>query len=101
VFFYGCANTIETRKIKMEESRPVGSSVEGIVYYKTQLMKIQYGFTAIVNDKGELLGTAENGKCRKIVQKEVIKVLPNYGESRVIINKPSGWNIEKFSVTIK
>ena len=97
----GCSHTFETSKFDTSSWQAQGKSVEGVVYYEPQLVKIQYSFTTLVDKKGNLLGTAEGDSCKKVVQKEEIKVLPNYNEPRVIINKPSNWATGKFSVGLK
>lgn len=96
----GCANKFETRKFDSLSWTTGPEAVEGVIYYEPRLVKIHYKFTALVSTAGELLGMAPHG-CAMILQKQEIRVLPNFTEPRVIINRPSYFASGKLGVVLK
>ncbi len=93
-----CSSTFKTSKFDTGAWRPVGESVEGIVYYEPHQVLITYEFTALV-EKGNLIGTAQSGACARIIQKQELVIEPNFNEPRILLNKPSAFSSGKLSVT--
>ena len=77
-----------------------GDAINGVVYYEPQLVNIRYEFTALVGENGKVIGTAEDGKCKRVIQKEEITIHPNFNEPRVLIYDPSWFASGKFGVTL-
>lgn len=97
---FGCANQFQTSRFDMDKWEPKGNAVNGVIYYEPQLVRITYMFTTLVDEKGKILGTAADGTCERTIQKEEISVQPNYGEPRILINKPSLFASGKLEVTL-
>lgn len=97
---FGCANQFQTSRFDMDKWEPKGNAVNGVIYYEPQLVKITYTFTTLVDEKGNILGTAADGACERMIQKEEISVQPNYSEPRILINKPSLFASGKLGVTL-
>lgn len=95
----GCTSSFKTSKFDANEWKPTGNAVEGIVYYEPRHVKLTYMFTALVKD-GVLVGTADQGRCAKVVQKEEIVMEPNLAEPRVLLNSPGPLSTGKLSVTL-
>ena len=97
----GCTSTFKTSKFNLKEWKPEGESVEGIVYYEPHQVRVTYTFTALVKkDDGSLIGTAEEGKCARVIQKQEIVIEPNFAAPRVLINVPGPLATSKLSVTL-
>lgn len=95
----GCTSSFKTSRFDAKEWKPAGNEVEGIVYYEPRQVKITYSFTALVKD-GVLIGTADQGRCARVVQKEEIVLEPNLSEPRVLLNSPGPLSNGKLSVTL-
>lgn len=96
----GCAGHIETVKIDPNTMQVLGGGVGGVVYYEPRLVKLTYEFTQLLDKDKELIGSAENGTCKKIIQKEEIVTLPDYQSPRAVLYKPSWFSSNEFGVTL-
>ena len=95
----GCTSSFKTSKFDAQKWEATGNAVEGIVYYEPRHVKLTYMFTALVKD-GVLVGTAEQGRCARVVQKEEIVMEPNLSEPRVLLNSPGPLSTGKLSVAL-
>jgi hypothetical protein len=64
------------------------------------LVKLRYEFTQLVDKDKGLLGSADEGTCRRVVQKEEIVTLPDYQNARAILHKPSWFSAAEFGATL-
>jgi hypothetical protein len=94
-----CSSTFKTAKFDATNWRPVGEQVEGLVYYEPHQVLVTYEFTALT-DKGNLIGTADDKTCARIIQKQEIVIEPNFNEPRVLLNQPSPFSGNKLAVTL-
>jgi len=96
----GCASYIETVRINPNTLQVEGEGVKGVIYYPPRLVKIRYELTQLVDDKKGLVGTSEDGSCRRTIQKEEITTLPDYSKPMAILHKPSWFASSDFGVTL-
>lgn len=102
VIITGCSHRFETVEIDGKTLTPKGTArLEGVIYYEPQLVKHIYEYTALADPKGNLLGTAEGGQCKRAVQKEEVVILPDYSRPMAIMYKPSIFAAGTFGVTLK
>jgi hypothetical protein len=94
-----CSSTFMTSKFDRAQWAPTGKAVEGIVYYEPRQVIVTYQFTALIDDKGKFLGTAEDGACKRTIQKEEIVVEPNFNEPLILLNRPSPFSSNKLNVS--
>jgi hypothetical protein len=100
VVFAGCASYIETVKIDPKTLKVAGPGVEGIVYYEPMLVKLRYEFTQMLDKDRGLVGSSDEGTCRRVVQKEEVITLPDYQNARAILHKPSWFSAAEFGATL-
>ena len=96
----GCASYIETVKIDPTTLKVAGPGVSGVVYYEPMLVKLRYEFTQLVDKEKGLIGSSDEGSCRRVVQKEEVVTLPDYQNARAILHKPSWFAGAEFGVTL-
>lgn len=96
----GCASRIETVRIDPATLKIAGSGVEGIVYYEPMLVKLRYEFTLLVDKDTGLIGSSDEGTCRRVIQKEEVVTLPDYQNARAILHKPSWFSAAEFGATL-
>lgn len=95
-----CSSTFVTSRFDKTKWAPTGQAVEGIVYYEPRQVIVTYEFTALTDKEGKLIGTAIEGKCKKILQKQEIMIEPNFDEPMVLLNRPSPFSTSKLSVSL-
>jgi len=100
VTFAGCASRIETVRIDPVTLKVTGPGVEGVVYYEPMLVKLRYEFTQLVDKDKGLIGSSDEGTCRRVLQKEEIVTLPDYENARAILHKPSWFSAAEFGATL-
>lgn len=96
----GCASSIKSQPFDTGTWKPTGESVEGIVYYAPQYMKITYEFSTRVDKEGKVLGTADGRSCVPVIQKEEVQIMPDYSRAYVLIHEPGFFTASKFSATL-
>jgi len=96
----GCASHIETVRINKNTLSPEGQSIPGIIYYEPKLVKIRYEFTQLTDKEKGFLGSADDGSCKRIIQKEEIVTLADYTKPLAILHKPSPFSSTEFGVTL-
>ena len=96
----GCAGKFQTARFDTGKWEVTGNSINGVVYYEPQLVKVTYEYTSLVDNNGKYIGTYKEHKCRKVIQKEELAIYPNYGEPRVILYEPALLASNDFSVNI-
>lgn len=96
----GCAATIESRSLKAGDLAPEAPPIRGIVHYPPTLMKVTYEYSARVDDKGNVLGTADSNTCKAIIQKEELQVLPDFDRPMALLNRPAALANSKFSAAL-
>jgi hypothetical protein len=94
-----CSSTFKTARFDLVKWQPIGEPVEGLVYYEPHQVVVTYEFTALT-DKGNLIGTAEEGACARIIQKQDLVIEPNFGNPQVILNLPSPFSNNKLTVNL-
>ncbi|MDM0077079.1 hypothetical protein QTH90_21905 [Variovorax sp. J2P1-59] len=96
----GCASRIETVRIDPTTLKVAGPGVEGVVYYEPMLVKVRYEFTQLLDKDKGLIGSSDEGTCRRVVQKEEVVTLPDYQNARAILHKPSWFSATEFGATL-
>lgn len=96
----GCASYIETVKVNPDTLQAIGRGVDGVMYYEPKLVKVRYEFTQLVDKDKGLLGSSNEGTCKRVIQKEEIVTLPDYQNPRAILHKPSWFSATEFGVTL-
>lgn len=100
VVLTGCASRIETVRIDPVTLKVMGSGVEGVVYYEPMLVKLRYEFTQLIDKDKGLIGSSDEGTCRRVLQKEEVITLPDYKNARAILHKPSWFSAAEFGATL-
>jgi hypothetical protein len=99
VFLTACAGNVQTSALTPEQLTP-GSSHEGVVFFLPHLVKLTYAFTARVDDKGNVVGTAADKGCTSVIQKEEVTMLPDLAHPMLIKNASGLFSAAKFNVTL-
>lgn len=94
----GCSSSFYTARIDTKKWEVTGEKLEGVVYYEPHQVLITYSYSALV-DKGIHLGTADEGKCVPIIQKQELAIEPNFSDPKVLLNKTSPFAAGKLSAT--
>jgi hypothetical protein len=90
-----CAGTVTTSKLS-----PTAERTKGVIFYAPTYAKMTYAFTAYVDDKGKLVGTAADRACKPTIQKEEVQLVADL-EKPYVVNLSSGFfNANKLGVTI-
>jgi hypothetical protein len=98
--FSGCASHIETVRIDPKTLKVAGPGIEGVIYYEPMLVKLRYEFTQLVDKDKGLIGSSDEGTCRRVVQKEEVVTLPDYQNAKAILHQPSWFSTAEFGVTL-
>lgn len=93
----GCANGFETRPY---DSAKDSVSINGVKYYEPKVFKVSYTLTTLIDNNGNLKGTAANNTCAPVLQKQELVVMPDYANPRVLINKPALLSSGKLGITM-
>jgi hypothetical protein len=94
-----CAGNVVTTALPPDALKE-GRTIDGVVFYPPQYMKLTYAFTARTDEKGKLLGTAEDKKCVPIVQKEEVSIMPDLSHPLALRNSSGAFSAAKFAVTL-
>lgn len=100
VLLSGCASRLETVRIDPATLKVAGPGVEGVVYYDPVLVKLRYEFTQLIDKDKGLIGSSDEGSCRRVIHKEEIVTLPDYQSARAILHKPSWFSAAEFGATL-
>lgn len=94
-----CAGNVTTR-VLTPASLNSGTPFEGVVFYPPQYIKLTFAYSALLNDKGEVLGTAEKQTCMAVVQKEEVTLMPDLERPMLMSNSSGLFSAAKFNVTL-
>ena len=85
----GCSSTFETRPFN--EKTDGSGILNGIAYYETQMVIINYVFTQLIDAKNNnaVIGDLASKTCTPAVAKNDIQFLPDPSKKMVIIQHPS------------
>lgn len=96
-FLSGCATSFATRPYVAQDD---AKDLPGILYYPPGVMRITYAYTLLTDKDGSVQGSATEGTCRQMVQKEELQVLPDYTHPRVFLNTSSPLSSGKVGVSL-
>jgi hypothetical protein len=97
-----CAAHLETRPLDPKTGQPdlTKAALEGVVYYQPQYVQVTHSFTELVDKDGKRVDSTAGKKCKQVVQKEEIPIMPDY-EKPYVIGQTGGFlNGNKFGVTL-
>ncbi|TMA45095.1 MAG: hypothetical protein E6J71_13385 [Deltaproteobacteria bacterium] len=95
----GCTSEFRIKAVdstRLDDYKKDG--VNGVLFYQPQYMKTTYVFTTLVDKKGAVVGEAEKKTCTPVIQKEEIRIMPDFDHPWVILSEPSMFARGQFSV---
>lgn len=92
-----CSSNIAVGEFSGYETPP-GKTLPGITFYEPALFVVEYSYTQYVDPQTKEIGTLP---CQPILQKTELRVLPDFEQKRIILNRPSIFSSTEFSVTLK
>ncbi len=93
----GCSAKFKTAKFDIDAWTIKSQPIEGIVYYEPHQVLITYEFTALIDKDGKFIGTSNENKCKRVIQKQELAIEANFNEPRVLLNEPSPFAEGKLS----
>jgi hypothetical protein len=100
VLLPGCAGNVRTIALA-PGALAAGSSHAGVVYYEAQYLKLTYAYTARIDEKSGVVGTADARTCVPIVQKEEVALMPDLTRPMLIRNDAGFLSAARFAVSLK
>ena len=95
----GCTSEFRIKAVdstRLDDYKKDG--VNGVLFYQPQYMKTTYVFTTLVDKKGAVVGEAEKKTCTPVIQKEEIRIMPDFDHPWVILSEASMFARGQFSV---
>jgi hypothetical protein len=94
-----CAGNVKMSRVPaaaLEEDR----EVEGVIVYQPVLVKLTYTFMTRIDKDGKVTGSASEGTCAPVTQKEEVMTVADLDKPMRIRNASGAFSAAKFSVTL-
>ena len=93
----GCGGQVRMARI---QPPAIGKEIDGVVVYPPMLLKLTHSFTMLVDKDGKVIGTARDGTCLELRQKEELVVQPDFSQPMRVRNASGWFSAAKFAVTL-
>ncbi|MFT3906606.1 MAG: hypothetical protein QM718_09910 [Steroidobacteraceae bacterium] len=92
-----CATSYVTRPYDATRD---AAGIRGLRYYESQLYRVRYEYSLLLDKSGNVLGSAAGGNCRAVAQKEEYVILPDFSHPRVLLPKSGPLSDGRVGITL-